>query len=647
MKNYLWRSIIKFFLYILYILPLRLSIAIGEFLGVIAWLVSSKQRRIALKNLKIAFSHKKNIKQLNQIVLSLYKHLGMSVAEIARFKKLDESHIDKYIDIEGLDDIVRLKNEGKGVIFLTAHYGNWELSSQAASIKGYPMKVLARRQKKSFIDEILNRHRNQNGCEVVTKGANLRVALRTLKDKKNLGMLADEDVKEGGVFVDFFGRHVSAPKGPALIASRTDTPLIFSFFKRIKGPYHKLILNKPFYVDGENSITASIQTYHNKLATVIEDCPWQWLWIQKRWRSAKERNITVLSDKKAGHLNQSLAVANYLKDSLSKKGFDVASACNNDKGIDVAVPEFKNRFTSFLLYLAVKCRLYKLFPELLLKLTLRPKSFNQIISLPVDYLISAGNSLCALNVVIKHLNLAKNIVVMKPAVNINNYDLAIIPKHDNPPKHKNVILTQGSLSLVGSKLKQIDKDTVRKKYGLEQQTLGIFFGGDTKFYKYSNIFVSNFVKKAREISLKHNLDIVITTSRRSTRAYEEIIKQELNGYSKCKSLVIANESNPPDTALNMMAVSGLIIVTADSISMVCEAASSQSPVIVIVPADMQKKSGFKKHKKLIDNLNKKGYIHLATLNNLESLTSKVLSQHKEISVLNEEPLIRKGLEDIL
>jgi hypothetical protein len=509
------------------------------------------------------------------------------------------------------------------------------------------MKVLARRQKKNFFEKILNRYRNQNGCQVVTKGANLREALRTLNDKKNLGMLADEDVKEGGIFVEFFGRHVSAPKGPALIAFRTETPLIFSFFKRIKGPYHKLVMHKPFYVGNEDDIAVSLQAYHDKLTEAIEDCPWQWLWIQRRWRSTRQRNIIVLSDKKAGHLNQSLAVANCLKDSLSQKDLSINSANKNGEEADIVAPEFKNSIAPLILYIAVKLRLHKLFPEHLLKSALSPKSFNEIISLPVDYLISTGSSLCALNIVIKYLNLARNIVIMKPSVNINNYDLAIIPKHDNPKVHKNVIATEGALNLISTKLKKIDKDALLKQYGLKQPALSIFFGGNAKFYKYSNDFLNSFITKVKKTSQEHNLDILITTSRRSSSRQEEIIKKELSGYNKCKSLVIANENNPPETALKMMAVSRLIIVTADSISMVSEAASSQSPVIVIIPDDMHKKSGFKKHKKLIYNLNKKGYVNIAEMNNFENIISNVLSEGKKTCTLNEEPIIRKGLERIL
>jgi len=216
MKNYLSYLIIKSLLTVLSALPLKLSLVLGRILGCLAWCLSGKQKRISYKNLRAAFYNSKDTKELKNIIWSMYQHLGLSVSEISHFADLNKAYIDKYINIEGLKYVRGEKDKNKGIIFLTAHFGNWELSSQVVSLLGYPTKVLARQQKTTFIDDILNKYRSLHGCQVVTKGANLKVALRTLRDKKDLGMLADEDVKKGGLEVKFLAELFWLLQGPCL-----------------------------------------------------------------------------------------------------------------------------------------------------------------------------------------------------------------------------------------------------------------------------------------------------------------------------------------------------------------------------------------------------------------------------------------------
>lgn len=647
MKNYLSYLIIKCSLSILYILPLEISLVIGKILGFLVWCLSNKQKRISYKNLKAAFYNKKDIKELKKIIWSMYQHLGLSFAEIARFAKLDKEYLNKYMDMEGLAYANREKEKKKGIIFLTAHFGNWELSSQVASLAGYRTKVLARQQKITLIDKILNKYRSFHGCAVVTKGANLKVALRTLRNKENLGMLADEDVKKGGIAVNFFGRTVLASPGPMSIAYRTKCPIILSFLRRARGPYHKFTMRQSFYIKTEDDIQKGLQFYCDKLSDLIKDYPEQWLWLQKRWCSSREHSIVVLSDNKAGHLNQSMAVASWLKEELNKRGLRSSLPYQEKEEIKTLKPSYRYKCCPVFLNIALKSKLYKLFPEKLLGFCLTGESFCEISAVPVDYLISCGNSLSALNVIIKYINLSKNIIIMKPALPISNFDLAVIPAHDGTKAADNVVITRAAPNIINRGLRASDVGGISSKLDRNKKTLSLFFGGDTRFFKYQDSFIEFLILTLKKICDGEDLNFMITTSRRTSKSNELIFKNELDSYNKCKYLIIANEENPPGAVVSMLAVSNLVLVTFDSVSMISEAASSDSHVVVILPDTLDNLKGFTKHKKLIRNFVNKGFVSTATINQLESIIRSKLQQKEKNKVLSEEFRVKEALSKIL
>ena len=647
MKNYLSYLIIKCCLVILRILPMKMSQILGRILGYLAWSLSGKQKRISYKNLRAAFYKKKDVGVLKNVVWSMYQHLGLSFVEIARFAELDKTYLNKHINISGLEYVEQEKDKEKGIIFLTAHFGNWELSSQIVSILGYPTKVLARQQKTTLIDEILNKYRSLHGCTVVTKGANLKNALRTLRDKEDLGMLADEDVKKDGLNVNFFGRTVSAPQGPMSIAYRTKSPIIFSFLKRISGFNHELIMQQAFYIKDEDDVQKGLQLYCDRLASLIEDCPEQWLWLQKRWRSSRERNIVVLSDNKAGHLNQSKAVAFWLKEELNKKGLKVSLPYQSEEEIKIVKPNYRYKWCPVFLNIVLLSKLYKFFPEKLLSYCLTKKSFQELSQLPVDYLISCGNSLSALNVIIKYINLSKNIIIMKPTLPISNFDLAIIPEHDETSNANNVVITQATPNIIDRQLKVEGDNKIKNKLDKHKKTLSLFFGGDAQFFKYQDNYLQNLISILKQTCNDEDLNLLITTSRRTSKSNELIFKQELANYNKCRYLVIANKDNPVGSVVSMLAASDIALVTFDSVSMISEAASSNSHVVVVLPDALDKLKGFTKHKKLINNFANKGFVSIATMDEIKRVIRDKLYQKEKAKVLNEELQVKEAMGKIV
>jgi mitochondrial fission protein ELM1 len=480
---------------------------------------------------------------------------------------------------------------------------------------------------------------------VITKGANLKVALRALNNKDNLGLLADESAKDGD-YVSFFGRNVPAPAGPMAISYKTESPVIISLLVRKKGPYHRLTMDEPFYVKEKAEIHKYLQIYYDKLSQIIDKYPDQWLWVQKRWRLSRERNIVVFSDNKAGHFNQSIAVASWLKEELNKKGYRISLPYEDEEEIKTIQPVYKHKSCPVFLNIALRSKIYKLFAEKILAFCLTKESFDEIINIPADYIISCGNSLSALSAILKYINLCKNIVIMKPTISLAHYDLAVIPAHDSARRGKNIVITKAAPNLIDRLLCKGESSELKNKLS-SKKTLSLFFGGDTQSFKYEDSFVSSLVLNLKKITEANDLNLLITTSRRTSKANEELFKKDLKAYNKCNLLIIANEKNPVNSAVAMLAASDLVLVTFDSISMISEAASSRAKVIVVLPDVLEKIKGFPKHKKLIKNFLESNLIDIATLDVLKETIEKNIASDNKSEILTEEKKVKESFSGIL
>ena len=205
-------------------LPLEISLALGRALGRTGHFFS-RRRSVAYTHLKAAFPHSAP-RERKQWTRELFEHLGMSGVEIMRVPVLSESEINRYVTNHGYENYLELRQSGRGLILLTAHVGNWELSQIAEGLRGRPMTVLARRQKHKQLDRLLSSFRQYYGSRAVGKGSGIRDLIRTLRQGGSVGVLGDQSGGKSGVWVRFFGRLTTAPRGPVALALELGGPVL-------------------------------------------------------------------------------------------------------------------------------------------------------------------------------------------------------------------------------------------------------------------------------------------------------------------------------------------------------------------------------------------------------------------------------------
>jgi len=221
-----------------------------------------------------------------------------------------------------------------------------------------------------------------------------------------------------------------------------------------------------------------------------------------------------------------------------------------------------------------------------------------------------------------------------------------MPRHDNPPKRNNVVITDGALNLIDEDyLKEQSEKLMRSAQFVAQSSqlyIGLLIGGDTKNFRLNKDTMSEVVKQVKSVSEKLNAHILVTTSRRTPREIEELIKMEFKDYPGCKVLIIANEDNPPFTVGGILGMSQIIVVTPESISMISEAVSSQRYIVVFDSSEVAKK-----HRGFLDNFASNKYIYLTKYDAIAHTIEGLWSSKPKVHVTQDNILCKRAISRIL
>jgi KDO2-lipid IV(A) lauroyltransferase len=289
-KNWVLFRLITSLISFLNFLPRNTAISIGGLLGGLAYFIIADARKRTLSNLRLAFAGEKENKELRSLALRVFQNLGKNVVDAVRLKNMKWEDIDRIIEIEGLQHLDQAYRQGKGVIALTGHIGNFELLAAWFSLKGYRVSVIGRELYDPRLDRLLVENRERIGLENIPTTAGVKSIVKALKSGRALGVLADQDSSRvRGVFVDFFGIPARTPVGPILLPYKTGSPIIpMAIVRQGKNRYR--IIVKPevqlvFSEDREKDIVEVTQRCAKVLESIIREYPDQWLWMHDRWKS--------------------------------------------------------------------------------------------------------------------------------------------------------------------------------------------------------------------------------------------------------------------------------------------------------------------------------------------------------------------------
>ena len=280
------------------ILPRPVARAAGIGLGQLVYLLHGKLRRVGMRNLQLAFPEK-SAHERRRILRGEFTSLGRQLAEVCLFPSYTRENVTKIVVYDGFENFERAEARGKGVIYLTAHLGGWELSAFSHSIQGHPLHVVMRGMDNPFLDRFITHLRTMHGNRAVDKDNFVRGLLSAMKAGETVGILMDTNMTPPqGVFVDFFGIPACTASGLARIALRTDAAVVpgFTIWDRELRKYRLRFdpaLDLIRTGDEEADIVANTALFTKVIEQYVRRYPDQWLWVHRRWktRPAGEKSL--------------------------------------------------------------------------------------------------------------------------------------------------------------------------------------------------------------------------------------------------------------------------------------------------------------------------------------------------------------------
>lgn len=291
MKNILDR-VLTYFIILLAIISSILTRKLrgyyGKLLGIAIYIISKKRRNITYSNLRYAFPEKSE-KEIKEISIKSFHNLGITFAELFALGSLSPEKIKDYITYISLDEIEEVYNRKKGVIFLSAHFGNWELMAFGISVyRNMPMTIIVKPQKNKFADIYLNSIRTKYGNKIVAMRKSAYEIVKCLRNKETIALLADQAAQKGkDLRVEFFGRPASTYEAPAQLALKFKVPIIMGFtIRQPDGRYicESFELDHSHLQDNEEGIAELTRLHVSKLEEFIRMYPDHWVWQHRRWK---------------------------------------------------------------------------------------------------------------------------------------------------------------------------------------------------------------------------------------------------------------------------------------------------------------------------------------------------------------------------
>jgi Kdo2-lipid IVA lauroyltransferase/acyltransferase len=291
--NFFERLFYQFFLLVIKTFPESVLYFFSQIVGNLTYFLAGKRRKMAIKNLTIAFKNELSPQQITKTARKVFCEIAWSWFEVFIFiiKKKDiNKTLCENISVEGIEYLDAALKNNKGVICIGAHFGNFVLLTTKLTWMGYPLKTIDKNRRTLFGAEYWLDIQKKLIINSISARPRIRAVSESLRWLKKLNVLflyADQNRKKDGVSVDFFNRPALTVRGPAMFHLRTGADILCAFIVRLDRTKHKIIITPPLNVEKTGNLEEDVRRITQAYTSIIEDVvrhyPQQWLWPHKRW----------------------------------------------------------------------------------------------------------------------------------------------------------------------------------------------------------------------------------------------------------------------------------------------------------------------------------------------------------------------------
>ncbi|MBI3601591.1 MAG: mitochondrial fission ELM1 family protein [Candidatus Omnitrophica bacterium] len=621
-------------------------------IGLVGYYLLGKKRAVVEANLRIALSTIKSPQEIRPLVKNVFQNFVCSFVDLLCVPKIKSRGFEKFVTCQGWENITQALSLGRGCILLAVHSGSWELASLVGSMCGHPYNVVVNDQPKaSKLNELLNEYRRLAGAKVIYPGSAIREIMRVLKDNEIVTLVLDQGGKDG-IPVEFLGKTASMSTGAIRLGLKYQIPVCPVWIERQSEGRHVLKFFSALTLQTGSPMEEDVRVNTQKAVRFFENFlrehPAEYMWFYKVYKYTTQADVLILDDGKTGHLRQSQAVAEVLKTALNRAGKQVR--------LKTVTIEFIHPLNQkiFVVYCLAAQILTFLRQEEILRFFLKPDCYKALMATRANYIISCGSQTAGINFIMAPLGGVKSIHILKPGLlDWSWFSLIVLPEHDkaHSKSHPRLVFTKVALNLISPDyLKQQQEKLLLRYSHLKtsvRSKMGVLLGGNAKGVLYNVNQLRLLIRQLKEAAQHFNMDLLVTTSRRTPPQVDEMIIKELRRFERCPFLVIANESNVPEALGGILALSDLLIVSGESISMVSEAIASGKKTIVFAPNGTYAPRPSNKYDRFVLELNQQGYLLASSIKDISNSISQVMRQKISPKTMDDQTNILQAIEAIV
>jgi KDO2-lipid IV(A) lauroyltransferase len=258
----------------------------GSGLGALAWRFDRRRRRIALDNLAQALPELTAARR-TEIAADCFRHFGASFCDALSAGRFTLPELCRRVDLVGLEHLIAAEERGRGVIVLSAHFGNWEIVPPMVALARGPMASVGRPADNPHVDREIQALRTRFGNRSLAKRGAVRELFRILGAGGRVGLLIDQKVRaEEGIDVPFFGRPALTSPIVARLALRTGAPIVAAFGDHRPAGRYQVELHPALHPEGSDDAASTLELTRRCLELcerVVRRAPERWLWLHRRW----------------------------------------------------------------------------------------------------------------------------------------------------------------------------------------------------------------------------------------------------------------------------------------------------------------------------------------------------------------------------
>ena len=277
---------------IVLILPLKAVQRLARGLGSLAYRILPLRRAITLDNLTKGMPELSPERRV-QVARGVFQSVTTAFLEMLWLPRFTAEKLRAFAPVEDPHLLQDTRDKGKGVVFLTAHFGNWEIVGQTVSVNlGAPVLIIVKPQSNPYVGRAIAKRRTQFGARVVPMGESVRPVIQALRAGETVALAGDQSATRQSVWADFFGREVPVHQGPAAFALRTRSDMVLAFAVRQPDGTYRTKLQRVDYDDLADYTPENVEEltrrHVRQTEAVIREHPEQWMWTHRRWKTGPD-----------------------------------------------------------------------------------------------------------------------------------------------------------------------------------------------------------------------------------------------------------------------------------------------------------------------------------------------------------------------